>query len=379
MIDELGFEGLFTAEGEAWRRQRRPAVTALNADALRSYHHVVATSVDRLHLRLLALAAGGAPVDLLPLFQSFATETVCALVLGHRPDLLGSGVDDLQPHFARMLDRAAARMTSPVPYWRVVQLPADRAAHRSMQALDTAVADFVARARTRRARQASWEPQTLLDHMIASRDLYSDAEIAGNVRTMLLAGEDTTATGLSWAAAYAATRPDVRDRLRAEAEHVLGERPVADHETAMRLEYADAVVREAIRLRSPVPVLGLEPTCDVDLLGYAVPAGTPLLLLIRHVSAHVDGSPGARDFDPDRWLASTARAKGFLPFGAGPRVCPGRGLACLEAKTALAMLLHCFDLTPDPAAPEVRERFGMTTAPDAVRVILRERTTVGAP
>ncbi|MGQ0464756.1 MAG: cytochrome P450 [Sporichthyaceae bacterium] len=137
------------------------------------------------------------------------------------------------------------------------------------------------------------------------------------------------------------------------------------------------MVREAIRLRGPVPVLGVEPTCDVEILGYALPAGTPLMLLTRLVSARGDGTPGARNFDPDRWLAGAIEARGFLSFGAGPRVCPGRGLAYLEAKTALAMLVHCFDLTPDPAAPAVRERFGMTTGPEAVRVILRQRTTVG--
>jgi cytochrome P450 len=67
-----------------------------------------------------------------------------------------------------------------------------------------------------------------------------------------------------------------------------------------------------------------------------------------------------------------------LAFGAGPRFCPGRNLAFLEAKTALAMLARNFEITLDRTAPPVKERFAFTMAPSGLHVRLerRDRPTV---
>lgn len=294
MLNEIGFDGVFTAEGEGWRRQRRLAVVALNAERLHRYHGVVADTVERLHRNLQHAAAQGTPIDLAPRFKSFTTEVVSTLAFGQRPDLLGSGDDPLQPHIARLMDRMSRRLKAPIPYWRRVKLPADRALDTSMGVLNEAVADLIAQARLRRVADPDREPENFLDSMIAAPDNYSDDEITGNTLTMLIAGEDTTAHSLGWAAWYAARRPDVQDRLRAEAIAVLGDHPIADHPASLRLEYADAVVREAIRLHSPAPFFGLEPIADVELLGCAIPAGTQLALLARRIGLESEESPRAR-------------------------------------------------------------------------------------
>ena len=76
-------------------------------------------------------------------------------------------------------------------------------------------------------------------------------------------------------------------------------------------------------------------------------------------------------FDPDRWLANGHDPKTFLAFGAGPRFCPGRNLAFLEGKTALAMLARNFEW--ELAGPPPRERFGFTMGPAGLRVKLRAK------
>jgi cytochrome P450 len=82
-----------------------------------------------------------------------------------------------------------------------------------------------------------------------------------------------------------------------------------------------------------------------------------------------------------RWLddADAPDQKSFLTFGAGPRFCPGRNLAFLEAKTALAMIARNFEISLDPTAGPVTELLGFTMSPKNLRVRLRERTPAAAP
>jgi len=111
-----------------------------------------------------------------------------------------------------------------------------------------------------------------------------------------------------------------------------------------------------------------------------MPAGTRILLLTRKAGMRdVDRAP---EFRPERWLEDSDVAapdqKSFLTFGAGPRFCPGRNLAFLEAKTALAMIARNFEISFDPTAEPVTELLGFTMSPKNLRVRLRERTPAAA-
>jgi cytochrome P450 len=138
----------------------------------------------------------------------------------------------------------------------------------------------------------------------------------------------------------------------------------------------DAVLREAMRLKSVAPINFLEAAVDRTIAGVHIPAGTPVFLLTRHAALHDSHFARAHAFDPDRWLPGAPQphdAKAFAPFGAGPRFCPGRNLAMLEAKVALAMVARNYEITLDETHGPVRERFGFTMAPEGLRVLLRPR------
>ena len=86
--------------------------------------------------------------------------------------------------------------------------------------------------------------------------------------------------------------------------------------------------------------------------------------------------PDARAFDPARWLSGATAAspkRVSMPFGAGPRLCPGRYLAMLEMKIVLAMLLNSFEIesvdTPD--GDEAREHLAFTMYPEDLRLKLK--------
>jgi cytochrome P450 len=383
--DETGLSGVFVAEGDEWRRQRRLAVTALNSNHLNRYFHIVRTSTERLHRRLKEVAQDGAALDIGQELTSYTVDITSALAFGHDLNTLERRDNELQGHIQRVIQISGRRLGMPVPYWRWVRLPADRAADRSLAEIRRAVEQFIEQARARMAERPELRdaPENFLEGMLAAQETdgaFTDDEIIGNTFTLLLAGEDTTAHTMAWTIWFLAGRPEIQARCADETDEVLGDDrfPVA-YETVERLNYGEAVLRESMRLKPVAPVIGVEPLADTTLAGTHIPAGTRLMLLTRHASIHGGGFERASDFDPERWMADGDEGrpahdpKTFLPFGAGPRFCPGRNLAFLEAKSAMAMIARNFEVELDDSNGAVNEQFSFTMIPRGLRVRLRER------
>jgi cytochrome P450 len=142
------------------------------------------------------------------------------------------------------------------------------------------------------------------------------------------------------------------------------------------LHYLDACASEAMRLKPVAPFLGIEALRDTAVADVRVPAGTLVWWVMRRVSVVARHFAYAAAFEPARWLGEGGAAKRVaMPFGSGPRICPGRYLALIEIKLAMAMLLGRFELvavdTPDGG--EAREVMHFTMNPVGLRMRLRER------
>ena len=148
------------------------------------------------------------------------------------------------------------------------------------------------------------------------------------------------------------------------------------------LDYLEACAHETMRLKPVAPFNSLVALRDTVLGGVRVPKGTPIFCLLRHDSVDERFVPQASSFLPERWLgdggpaqAANSAKRISMPFGAGPRVCPGRYLAMLEIKMAMAVLLGQFDIasveTPDGGA--ARETMAFTMYPDGLSMRLRAR------
>src|SRR4030095_10780789 len=133
---------------------------------------------------------------------------------------------------------------APVPYWRYVKLPNDRALDRHLAALHVAVDGFIAGARRRLEQRPELRehPTNLIEAMVAARDregsAIADEDVSGNVLTMLLAGEDTTPTTLAWMIWLLHRHPEAAQRAAAEVRDVLrGNGMPAEHEDLSRLNF----------------------------------------------------------------------------------------------------------------------------------------------
>lgn len=381
---ELGMDGVFSAEGVDWRPLRRLTMEALSPAHLRSFFPALRRVAERLRRRWSRSAAEGRAVDLLEDLKRFTVDVTMQLAFGHDLDTLQQEGDDvLQRRLELVFPGLNRRLFATVPLWRVVKVRAERRLEDALGEVFALLRGLLVATRARLAAEPTRaaHPATFLEAMACARDEagrpYGDAQILGNALQILLAGEDTTALTLTWAAHELCDAPAALAALQAEADAVLGDATApTDFEAAGRLAVAGAVASETMRLRPVAPLFFMETNVATVLGDVALPARQRLCLLTRPPAASAErfGEPEA--FRPERWLGAAPGAhdaSAVLPFGSGPRLCPGRSLALLEMRVVLATLARSFGLERAGPRAAVEERFAFTMGPRGLRVRLRER------
>ncbi|MGH8461649.1 MAG: cytochrome P450 [Stenotrophobium sp.] len=384
IAQELGLNGLFSSEGDYWREQRRIWMASLNATQLRRFHDQLAEITGKLLLRWRKAADRGDAVDVAHDLMRYTVDVTMRFALGHESDTLERDDDLIQRHLDKIFPAVNERLTALFPYWRYFKLPRDRALDRSLAALRIEISKLVEQARQRLREQPALReaPTCFLEALLAAQEKdgssISDETVSANVLTALLAGEDTTANSLAWLIHHCCERPDVYAAMQTEAEAFLGdaEIPRADHFPHL-LPHADAALNETLRLKPVAPFFFLESLRDTTLDGMQVPAGTRLMLLLRPAVGSAPSSLPTPHFDPqpddpNRAEAGPGRAP-TMPFGYGPRMCPGRNLALAEMRSVALMLARHFDLEAVPQEKPVTEIISFTLVPQNLRVRFHRR------
>lgn len=381
---EMGALGVFSAEGEVWRRQRRPVAQALDAHRLRAFLPMLASVTRRLERRWHKAAAQRRRVDVQHDLMRYTVDVTTALAFGYDINTLEREGEVIQQHLEQILPMVNRRVNAPFPYWHYVRLPADRSFDRALAAIHQIIGEFIAAARERLARapELAAQPANFLEAMLVAQQTgqapLDDEELFANIFTILVAGEDTTANTVAWMMYFMCCHPEVQRRMQEEVGIVLRQADVLqDMRDAARLVYVEAVAHESLRLKPVAPLFFLEPNEDVEVGGVRVPRGTLLVLVNRPNALQEHNFPAAREFRPERWLLGATPAaqhrSGFVPFGSGPRLCPGRSLALLEAKAAISMVCQNFDIRHAPESGPVGEAFGFTMMPTDLWVMFSAR------
>jgi cytochrome P450 len=389
VLKEMGINGVFSAEGDQWIRQRRTAMQALNTAHLRNFFPTLMKVTERLKKRWDQATTEDTPIDVQEDLMRYTIDVTSNLAFGYDVNTLEDKGDDIQRHLEKVFPMVNRRINAPFPYWHFVKLPADRALDDALVAIRKALAEFIAHSRERLARspELATHPTNFLEAMLAARDIdgaeITDEEIFGNVLTMLIGGEDSTAATMAWMLHFLTEYPDIQLRVQQELDAVLGPaKMLHDIRDAERLTYLEAVSFETMRLKSVFPILFLGTNKDVELGGVHIPEGTAIFLLTRKCGMQEREFTAADQFQPERWIASHSgqecghNPKAFVPFGAGPRLCPGRNLALLEMKSAMAMLCRNFFVAKSARATAVDEHFGFLMAPKNLSVTFQRRSQV---
>jgi cytochrome P450 len=176
----------------------------------------------------------------------------------------------------------------------------------------------------------------------------TEQEIRDELMTLLVAGHETTATALSWALERLARHPHAWQRLRDDGE-----------------PYADAIVKETLRLRPVLPVVVRKLTRDHTVAGMELPKGTVVApcIWLMHRRADLYADPAA--FRPERFLGVKPGTYTWIPFGGGVRRCLGAAFAEMEMRTVLRALAERFDVSPAVDGAEPVRRRAITLTPGA--------------
>ena len=406
---EMGFlPGLFSSNGDSWRRQRRMVTAGLAPSHVKSYFPSLLRVTQRLRGRWQRATQAGHTIELQPDLMRFTVDAIAGLAFGAEINTLESDADVIQKHLDQIFPAQFKRLFSLFPLWRYIRLPADRRLERSVAAVNVAITGFIQAARARLASDPTrrTQPPNLLEAMIVAAEdddagapasgaastnsntakRITDEEVAGNVLTMLLAGEDTTANTLAWLIYLLHRTPQTLQRAAQEVRALGVDSSAFTLQAMASLVYLEACAHEAMRLKPVAPFQIIEAVNDTVVAGVRVPRGTRVWCLMRGDSVNAAHFPNPDRFEPQRWLPATAAGEQAasnpsalhrisMPFGAGPRVCPGRYLALLEIKMAMAMLLTHFDIdavtTPDGA--EAVEKMSFTMLPVDLKMRLRAR------
>lgn len=356
----VGGNGLFLAEGDDWRRQRRilaPSFTPASLDVLVPHFHEAA-------LHLLRGIERSSEANLSEAFQDTALEAVLRALFSMPEAAARQKLSRLVRHFINgpgrpgLLDGFATTDTS----FAFALGPRRRFQNAWFGEIDAIVA-------ARRSKPTASGFGDMLDHLLALRDAetgeaLADVEVRDQCATMFFAGSETTARLMFWASYLLTLDRDEQARVQAEiTAHPPDKiRTLKDLDHWPRLKN---VLFEALRLYPPLPHIMREAIGPDRIGSYDVAPRDQVWMSAWVMHRHRKFWDKPTEFMPDRFAGKAApwvQIPGYVPFGFGPRICIGLNFALAEAQIVLAHLLQRYGLStgPRPVMPVGR----VTTEPD---------------
>jgi cytochrome P450 family 135 len=353
--DALGDNSLLTLDEGRHMSQRKLLLPPFHGAAVRRYAEVMAEAtareVDRWPI--------GRAFALRPHMQAITLDVILRAVFGVRD---GERMDRFRERIPKLGNLSSVLDWLPFMQRDFGGLTPAARFRKAVAAVDELIYAEIAERRV-----LGEERDDVLTLLLAARhedgSPMTDVELRDELMTLLTAGHETTATGLSWAFERLLRTPRVMERVLDSLDDD---------------DYLDAVVKETLRLRPVIVDVARKLTRDTEIGGWRLPAGTMVLPAIAALHARPDLYPSPKEFRPERFLSEGAESYAWIPFGGGVRRCIGASFAQVEMRVVLREVLRRVRLRADSQRPERAQVRHVTVVPSrGCRVVVEAR--VGEP
>jgi cytochrome P450 len=356
--------GLLTAEGDPWIRNRRMIQPAFQSRKLDHYAEVAAILAAQ---RIVRYRDG----DVVNIHQEMVE--LCMHVL--METLFGEAEREGEPLIFELTEAIQdfmfdySKFGFP-PFPNLMPTSSNLRFRRAVRAIDNWLLPLIAR---RRKDETGGEG--LLSMMMRARDKagqgLSDKQLRDETVTMFLAGHETVAAALSWTIHLVATHPDVQKRLIGEID---AGPPSSRGLGTVTFPFLDKVIEEGLRLYPPVYRIGRVAVRDCVIGGFLIPKGANVLIPQWAIQRSARYYPDPLVFRPARWNDSMRESLprfAYCPFGGGPRICPGGDFSFREMEMVLRALFEHAEL--ESVASHLEPFEGLTLKPNKGKLEVRIR------
>jgi cytochrome P450 family 135 len=358
----LGQRSVLLLDGAEHLRHRRLMLPPFHGKRMQAYAEVITDSADR----EIDSWPTGQEFALQPSMQSLTLRVIMQAVFGYAP---GAAEEELRSRLRTMVEPLArprgVLVLSLLSAGRLGERVGVKRFEESRDAVDELLYAEISR---RRQDPGLQDRDDVFSALLLAEDengeRLTDKEVRDELVTLLLAGHETTATGLAWTFDLLLHSP-LHHRRALEGDDA----------------YLDAVIKEALRIRPVIPGIGRvvkeEP---FELGGYRIPPGVEINPSIRMIHQRDDLYPDAEAFLPERFLGEGAPdTYTWIPFGGGTRRCLGASFAQMEMRLVLRRVLQRAALRPANREPDEIQLRGITQAPKTGVRVVQDRAPSARP
>lgn len=363
ILEAIKTDGIETADGHDWKRQREIIAASMESIYLAQYFETIKAAVEALRNRWITYGENLAEINLEAEIFGFSISVFTSIMFGDMADMPADEREAAESLMFNLVSVLGKRIDALLPQMHLENISEDKDFEEAIKKLLTVIENRIAHSRNilagnNKTGKIRSQLQVLMETIEKEGLANHDVKLTENILQLLLAAEPTTADTLLRVLHCIAENPQAQKDIQDEVYALLGDcSHIEDFKDIKKLKCIDAVILETMRIASSSRLVLVEAKTDLLLEDIEVPSGTPLVLLIAYCGLDAENFHQAAVFDHRRWQRESKaesephNSKAALGFGAGPRSCPGRGLAMLVMKTVLAMICANFQIRRVPETP----------------------------
>ncbi|KAL4022408.1 hypothetical protein IC575_016140 [Cucumis melo] len=357
-LAKLLADGLLNHEGHKWVKHRKIINPAFHLEKLKDMVPAFYHSCDEMISKWESMVSvqGSCELDVMPYLQNMTADVISRTAFGSSYEK-GKKIFKLQTELAEMVIRSTLGIY--IPGWRFLPTKSNNKMNVISKEISTLIMGIINERET--SMKAGEATQTDLLSILMESNLneikqhgnnkdigMSIEDVIDECKLFYIAGQETTATLLTWTMVLLSSYSEWQERARAEVFEIFGNKK-PDYDGLSRLKVVTMILNEVLRLYPPVSMFGRFIKKETKLGKLTLPAGVMLGLPTVLIQCDPElWGEDAHEFKPERFSEGVSKATknpgAFVPFGWGPRICIGLNFAMIEAKMTLSMILQRFSL-----------------------------------